>query len=105
MPPIPHCLPARARTRRVVAAAAGVFALASLGLSVPPTTAAAEGPRVIAAGNAIDHGAPAEALAGVASIPTGTGYWTVTPNGAVRPFGDAPDLGSPARAGTVDIAA
>ena len=31
------------------------------------------------------------------AIPTGTGYWTVTPGGTVRAFGDAPELGSAGR--------
>jgi hypothetical protein len=106
MPPIPLPLPARARARRLLAAAG----IASLGLGGLPAglltpASAASGGRVFAFGGATDAGSPTEALAGMAVIPSGTGYWTVTPNGTVRSFGDAPDLGSSSRPGAVDIAA
>ena len=105
MPPIPSPLPARARVRRVLVAA-GIGAI-SLGLGAGPAIppAAADTGRVYAFGKALDHGAPADALAGIAAIPSGTGYWTLSPAGAVSAFGDAPDLGSASRAGAVDIAA
>lgn len=101
MPPTLHSLPARARARRFVAAS-GACSLAALGLGMSPAHAADEG-RVYAFGKAADHGSPASALAGLAVTPSGGGYWTVTPGGSVKAFGDAPDLGSAMRNGVVDI--
>jgi hypothetical protein len=104
MPPIPRSLPARARAQRLVAVA-GICCLV-FGLAGTSTAAAADEGRVYAFGKATDLGSPAEALAGLAVTPSGGGYWTVTPSGAVRAFGDAPDLGQATNHGAVvDIAA
>jgi hypothetical protein len=104
MPPIPHVLPARARARRFLAIAGACSLSFGLVASVGSTGAAAQDEgRIYAYGGATELGSPASPLAGVAVTPSGKGYWTVTPGGAVRAFGDAPDLGSTANTGIVDI--
>ena len=102
MPPIPRRLGARVLTVGACAVASTLTLLVTTA-----TPAAADTGRVYALGKAAELGSPAtgEALVGIAPIPTGTGYWTASSTGAVRPFGDAPDLGSSTRAGVVDIAA
>jgi len=100
MPPIPRRLGARA-----LAGASAVLTAGLLALSPTPADALrTDVGRVYAFGGARDLGFPNDPLVGLAAIPTGTGYWTVTSAGAVRNHGDAPALGSARRPGVVDIA-
>jgi hypothetical protein len=89
---------------RRVLAVTGISTLVLLLPGTPPAAAVDEG-RVYAFGHAVEHGSPAVSLAGVAATASGGGYWTVTPSGSVRAFGDAPVLGSSPRGEVVDIAA